>query len=309
MNREHFPMNAAELMDNVVVILKKSFWMQIAYAGIVYMLAFVGVFVVLMLFAAVFMVSVATAGYPGSYAMIIVAGLAILPLFMIWQAFSSAGHILLSRQAFYGFKVSISHMGIFKVLFRVISSVIAQIILFIPFVIVSIGAVIFMGMLFENMGTVMGQLPVIIFILAIFSLLLFGFLIYSNIFALSIAVAAFERRYFFDTITRSFQLIKSDFWRVLGVRSIWYIIVLGFSFSAQGVFSLLTVGWGFLAGSVPSGLLILVGVFISIFAGFVGPIIVSLVVAPLDGIMQSLIYFNQRMKTEGFDLELRIEKL
>jgi len=306
-------MNAAELIDKVVDIYKKSFWMQIAFAAIAYAIMAVGVFILTFILA-IIMLSATTAfgsegNSPDNY-FLVVFGLVLivtLPLGLLWHSFLSSGHILLSRQAFYGYRVRLAQMGVFKVFLRVFTALLAQIIIAIPFIIVGIGVIVAFAYSFENYySTDVPAAGIISFLIIIF-ILVVGYFVFSNIFSLSVAVAAFERRYFFDTIVRSWQLVKTDFWRILGIRLIWYFVSMTVVFSAYGVLLLITLVWGLLAGSVP--FIAVAGFFVVIITSYIGPMLINLVIIPLDGIMQSLIYFNQRMKNEGFDIELRLGKL
>lgn len=305
-------MNAAELMDKVVDVYKKSFWKQIAFAAIVYTIAIVAFFVLTFALAIIisFVVVIAMVGggEEASFAVLVVAGLIVLPLILLWQAFSSSGHILLSRQAFYGHRVQLSHMGIFKVFLRVFTAILAQIVFAIPFIALVIGVVVVFANTIQNFFFMVDvSAAEVVGFFALILLLGIGYVVYSHLFSLSVAVAVFERRYFFDTIKRSFQLVKPEFWSILGIRVIWYFVGVGISFTAQGAFSLILMGWEMVADTVPMGFGITI--LLSLLTGSVGSALVLLVIAPLDGIMQSLIYFNQRMKTEGLDIEIRLEKL
>jgi len=299
-------MNAAELMDKVFDIYKKSFWNQVAFAAIISIVNIGVIFIATTVLMVAFLALVATGlslpspadDVPGMLLLGVV--IIILPFALIWQVFSALGHILLSRQAFYGYRTSIADMGIFKVFFRVLSVVFALLFVAIPFVAVAFGFIMAFvafpgGLAFSGVG--------IVFLLA----LGFGYLLLANMFSLSIAVAAFERRYFFGALMRSWQLVKPNFWRVFGVRTAWMFSIFAFSFSAQGIFTLLGMLITLVAGTAPIG--VLFSFFGIIFTSFIGPMVAAMLVAPLDGIMQSLLYFNQRMKHEGFDLELRLEKL
>jgi vacuolar-type H+-ATPase subunit I/STV1 len=135
----------------------------------------------------------------------------------------------------------------------------------------------------------------------------FVYLALSNVFSISIAVAVYERRYFFGTIKRSWQLVKNDFWNILRIRTMWYLVIFAVMVSAIGMFVLLMSILNAVVGAVSIFGIVGMGL-ISLF-GFLGMLAASLLSAPLDGIMQAMIYFNQRMKTEGFDIELRLVKL
>jgi hypothetical protein len=312
MQNEFSPMNAAELMDRVVDVYKKSFGRQIAFAAIIWAIGFAAIFVLtfVLVFVFVFMF------FDGFYVMsstrdivgfLIVASVVVVPAVLVWQAFASAGHVLLSRQAFYGHKARLKHMGLFRVFFRVFTALLAQVILIIPFVLGAIGVFFAFVFLFDGVLAGAGVVFVLIVAFIVMGLLLFGFLVYSHIFSLSVAVAVFEQRYFFGTVSRSLQLIRGSFWKTFGVRTIWIVVGYVVTLSAQGVFTLAGTGWDSVSGT--HGLGYNANEFMAFLLGFLAPIFVSILAAPLGGIMQSLIYFNQRMKKEGLDIEIKIEKL
>jgi hypothetical protein len=313
MQREYTPMNAAELMDRVIDIYKKSFWTQIGFAAVVAVVVLAATSLLMMAFLmiAVFALGVGvTMGDTATgigIAFIIAMGLLLFPAFFFLQAFSSSGHILLSRQAFYGYKPRFKDMGIFKVIMRVFTSILAKALVYLPFVLVGIGVVFVYAVMVEGFS-MMDNVPVISIIgFVVIALLLgAGFVLIQNVFSLSVAVATFERRYFFDSLKRSWELIKPNFWKILAIRVIWVFVIATIAGSTQGIYLLFTFLMEFFAGAVPA--LAMIGVFVML-ASSITDMITSIIMAPLDGILHALLYFNQRMKTEGFDIELRLGKL
>lgn len=302
---EFSPMNTAELMDRVMDLYKKSFWKQIAYAAILGVVAFVALFALSFVLALVFILFTNFGDSPDAILLMVL--LLALPLILMWQAFSGAGHILLSRQAFYGHKVRLKGMRLRKVVPRVTSALIAQILLLIPYFIICF-VVLYLIIEFGNasfLDPIAYTLAVGRF-LVVFLILGFGYLVYYNVFALSIPVAVFERRSFFGTIRRSWELTKPNFWKLFGTRLIWYIVIGAFYGSIQGLAVLFELASGLFGGTfhVGAGYETLIGSLLMILS-----YLAMFLVMPLDGILQALIYFNQRMKHEGLDMEIRIEKL
>jgi len=135
------------------------------------------------------------------------------------------------------------------------------------------------------------------------------YVIYSNIFALSVPVAIFEKRLFFATVARSFQLLKNDFWKILAIRMLWAVLVYLISYSAQGLLLAIIAAIAFLAGNVADiGALWfaseILQFYISLFTLFIG-----IVIGPMEGIMTALIYFNQKIKKDGLDIEIGLHRL
>jgi hypothetical protein len=197
----------------------------------------------------------------------------------------------------------------------------AQAIIIVPFVIVFIlivfvavsqldGIVYFMQSGSLSAGAfLLNRLPWVVLIIVLSIAVFVGFFVFTNIFSLSVAVAVFERRYFFGTIARSWELVKPEFWRILGVRTIWIFVTSAISISSSGVFSLAMMAWTLLSDFMPIGVGIIGSLFLMLITNFIGPAVIALITMPLDGILQALIYFNRRIKSEGLDLEIRLEKL
>jgi hypothetical protein len=299
-------MNAAEVMDRVLDVYKKSFFKQIAFSAIIGLISMILIFV--LVFAAVmFTVVPMIIGNVNEETMVFGLFFALiavmLPLYMIWNATASSGHILLSRQAFCGQRVKLPLSKLPKVVLRVIGVTIAQILLSLPFIAVCLVCVYF---LFEfNINTLLfNSLAVMSFFsstawiaLAITTAL--AYVVYSNIFALSVPVAVFERRSFFGAVQRSWALIKGKFWEILGLRMLWFIIVSIFNYSAQGI-------WGIISGVFAvSPMYVFIGGMVSALM----MIVIAIVMAPLSGIFPAILYFNQRIKREGLDIEMGLERL
>jgi hypothetical protein len=295
-------MNAAELMDRVFDVYKRSFFSQIGFSALVFLIMFVAIFVFgfIVSFLVIGVIAVLDADeLTGIIAVVLLAGLVFLPFYLMFTAALSAGHILLSRQGFCQLRVKLPVNRLFSVLWRVVSASLAQIILLLPFV--ALCAWAFYGLVMSDYAYLYFYSETTAFFimlgLVIIGMLVFS--IYSNIFSLAIAVAVFERRIFFGTIARSWQLIKGEFWMILGVRVIWMLVVYLFSVSAQGVWMLAEA----LLSMSPA--FMLMGTLVT----FLVMMVISLVTMPLDGIFHALIYFNQRIKREALDIELCIEGL
>jgi|GEM_PF-554266 len=320
MQRDFSPKNVAELMDSVIDIYKKSFGKQIAFAAIVQAILIAGVFALTFAFVFlffIFSIDALTGNSSVGGAVFIIVGvamIAILPAVLVWQAFASSGHILLSQQAFYGHRVRFEFKKIFKVVICVITTFLAQVILVLPFIVVAMGVIYFFSEVFSEMFRdffVLNSIPVggIIGIFAAIFIAGVGIFIYTNIFSLSVAVAVFERRHFFGAIARSWELVKPEFWRICGIRLIWTFVAFAFSFSAQMISALALPALGLLADFVPVAVFGIISLFVMFISNVAIPIVITLLAAPLDGIMPALIYFNRRIKAEGLDLEIRLEKL
>lgn len=305
---EYLPMNAAALMDRVFDLYKATFKTQIAFSLIIGIISFALLLALGMMM--IFSVGIA-AGLTGEIneqnilIIVLIALIGILPLYIGWLYLSSSGHILISKQAFYGEPIGLPFVDAIKVFFRVISAGAAQLILSSPWLAI-------LGFLIYSAAS--GYDDILEFLIDIHpvTLIVGGFVyvalyvVYSNIFALSVPVAIFEKRLFFTTITRSMQLLKGDFMRVLGLRLLWAVLIYLFSYSAQSLVVLLVAALTAFAGHV-----IDLG-YIWIATGplqFYVSLFITILVGPMEGIMTALIYFNQKIKKDGLDIEIGLSRL
>ena len=309
MSDELAPMNVAELMDRAIWAYKKSFWKQIAYAAIVGVIFTVVVFVVALIaiitavmhmFAGVgYMI-----GFAGFFGIIILVG---LPLYLLWMGFSSAGHILLTRRALFGHIVNLPRVKIHIMAFRAISALLAQVVVFAPVIVLMFFVFRALAVPFLD-GIVEGfsLLFVILFVVASLFVSLV-FMLIANFFSLSVAAAMFEGKLFFKSLSRSWELMRGDFWKIFGTRLLWFLVAMAFAMAGQGIISLLWMLIGIILGTGPAVLSIIV-----LPVGFLTSVVsfmVSFAQIPMDGIMQACIYYNQRIKKDGLDIELRLTAL
>jgi len=307
-------MNAAELFDCVFDVYKKSFFKQVAFAAIVNAILFVAVMILTVVVTVILVMSMIPTAIDaephlsmGTLVTIFLVIFAIvLPLMVLWMAVTSSGHIILSRQVFLGEHVKLPLSQMPRTVGRVLSSVIAQAILSLPFFALIVGIVYFgvirgrgdmsfalteEFLLTENFALPFNSMVAFIGITLLSTI---AYTVYSNIFALSVAVAVNEKQVFFGTIRRSWQLIKGDFWWILGVRLLWTVTVLAFSYSAQGMLALADILMGALGWEQFAPLLAVLALLQPLFS-----LAVMFLISPLEGIMPALMYFNQRIAKEG----------
>ena len=308
-------MNAAELLDRVFDVYKKSFIKQLTFSAAIGSASFF-----LMFLIAIGAGIVAAAPFallveinPNYFiAVVLIAVASILPVFLIWSAASDAGHIILSKQAYCGFQVRLPLKNFPRIVLGAISVMLAQFVLSIPWLLAVAAAVYFFVAgsveinLFFDPYSLAGFLSAGSFV--IFTILAaLAYVAYSNIFALAIPAAIFERRFFFAPIKRSWQLMKGSFWKILGLRMLWSVTVYLLSYSLQGL-------WGVVSALInsfssgQSGISMYAAVLGNVFQS-AAVILIGFAVGPLGGILTALLYFNQRIKKEGMAVELTLEKL
>ena len=300
------PMNVAQIMDRAVEAYKKSFWKQLAYAAVIGVVFFVAVFVVSIIVVAIFIAGL----FDGEsvVGVLVVLITVYLPLILLWLGISSAGHILFTRQALIGHLVYLPKLKLHQLAFRALTAIIALALVFLPIAALLIyifwsSIVFFVDVFFLTDFSTLG----LVLILLVSSLVVIAFLLVENMFALSITVAMFERRLFFGALFRSWELVRDNFFKIFAARVLWYLVGVGFALAAQGLLFLFWALVGVLFGTMPPALSILlipIGIITTIF-----PIFVSFAQMPMDGIMRAVIYFNQRIKKEGLDIELKLHMM
>ena len=312
MEQEYLPMNSAEVLDRVFETYKRSFGKQLLYSLIVGAIGFGGMFFLGIFGGTMLAYALMTLNTSFIIGASIILSL-LLVLFLFWSAAASTGHLLLSKPAFYGKPVALPQGELGKTILRVVSAVIAQLLLSIPFFIIFIALiyVLFSTVLFSpvfDMFVIYPLLAMITFVGA-FSIigLVGGFLyvLYTNFFFLVVSVAVFEKKIFFGSLQRAWELIQGDFWRILGIRTLWFVIIAVITNSAAGILLLSDLFISLFAAGANAGLIYFgISAFMNILS-----IGIAFVAAPLRGIMPAVIYFNQRIKKEGLGIEIQIERL
>ena len=302
-------MNMAGVFDRVMDVYAKSFGKQMAFSAIAGILSSIvfsmaGAILAALIFLILFVT--ASSGGTGWFSGILSVGIAIV-FFSLWFALFNAGAVLLSKTAFYGDKIKLPINELPKAMLRVCTAFLAQILVFIPVV---LGA----GFLYSRVvSRVLGNLNnnytvsiiITFFIIALIALVIY--LMLENIFAVTMAVAAFEGRWFFGAVVRSWELIKYDFWKVLITRFLWFIAICCMFYAAYGVLFLFMMLNYWLMDTFGAWAINTLEILaISIFS--ITSVIIAFLALPLNGILQSVIYYNQRIKHEGLDIEVMIEK-
>jgi len=310
-------MNAAELMDRAVHVYKKSFGKQLAFSAIFgvityvasIILAFVFLFVIGFIVGSALYAALTPAfGSPAAYtggailAVLLLMLVVILPFVFLWYAISSAGHCAISGPAFFGYKSKLPFKQLPRMVGRIFSALIAQAIASLPFI--GIAVLFVISGMFEFL---------IVRAPWTFALINFVFLVllmlYLNVFSLSIAVAVFEKKAFFNTLIRSWELIRGEFWKIAGIRLVWLLSVAVIYTALYGVLALIVVLVTFIVttSDISAAGVAIIG-FANIIAMLAGTAI-TLVIMPLDGVFAATLYFNQRIKKEGLDIEARLGRL
>jgi hypothetical protein len=168
---------------------------------------------------------------------------------------------------------------------------------------------------FESLSSSMGGYDwgvlvlVFLFILiAIAALVLVG--AYFTVFAFSIQAMIIENVGPFSSIKRSWQLIRHNFWKVFGCVILFYLCVSAIRLSIDSFIGLCM------------SILFLVLNFFDIPMDFISFLTLAYsqldlplnvlsfaIISPINTIMMTMLYFNQRIKKEGFDMRVRLREI
>lgn len=155
----------------------------------------------------------------------------------------------------------------------------------------------------ERLGQVIGcgALTMVFIVLGTYCLCLIGGPIIAVFLTAVFPVVLLERANVGQALTRSFKLVRADFWRVLLTRLVILLIV---AVPALLLFASL-VAVAALSQRELSGVLSGFNLEepLPIFLVYLGFIVYGAVMAPIQGIAKALIYFDLRVRQEGYDLE------
>lgn len=148
-------------------------------------------------------------------------------------------------------------------------------------------------------------LPILTLLIAFFIVML-----YFTLLCFSIQVAVIEKKGPIAAIARSFTLVKKNFWKLLGYNLIIILTVTGIRYSIQSILGLI-LGIIYLAGklfSINQDYTILLTSLYGVLSWPIN-ILTWLIISPIGAIMGTILYFNQRFKKEGLDIELKLRVL
>lgn len=312
-------MKLAEVLDESLEMVKKNVGTILMY-NLFFWLAYIGIVIVATVISIMFASISIITSTANSIVFFIVVALLIL-FFAVFTLSHMVGNIKIGTQYINHEKLNykLALATTFKKLPTIAGILIAYILCMVPIGAISFMGVnqfnpllkIFEGILFETLkiSNIIG-VELIGFVIAILGIIAFIITV-TNFFTFSIHVAVIENLGPIKSIVRSFKLVKTQFWRVLG--SI-FLIQLSIAVIQYSLISF--IGYC-------SGILYLVGKFLSFapeelyqLAFLLVPylqwpvnIMSYLFLVPMMIIMSTFLYLNIRSKTEGYDLVLKIDQL
>lgn len=307
-------MSLTEIMDRSVEILKKYIEtiviFNVAYGIISFCVIMVGIILGSIITAI-------TMGFRLNIVLTVIIFL-ILGLCIITFLMSiKIGLIKISSQEFLEERVNVGKaIGTsFKKFFRVLGVLFMEILLFTPVAVVFfiIGYIIyssfqqsmlFLGM-YDKSETGLIILTVVVSLLAVLSVLA-----YVTVFTFSFHVLVIENKGVFAALKRSYSLVKGDYFKILGCTLLFSITIYAITVSLQS-FMGIVVGIMFMIlnfFSLGEDVTTYISMIYSLSQWPIS-ILSWLVISPLQIIMITHLYFNQRFKKEGYDIVLKLNKI
>jgi len=313
MNTKYYPMNSAEVLDQVLDLYKKSFLKQVGIS-VIFSIIFSVVLYIFIIVGAIGAMSMAFGAVaqgalaPGGFVAISVFILLFFLAISMYSALLSTGNALITKKTFLGEPCDLGKVlgETFKKIWIATSAVIANMVALLPLIIV-LGVFIFLYaiMLGGFIDAGMNVMPIVILSIFLILVVIAFFILYSTITMLSVSVAIFEGRWFFSALMRGFSLAQPDFLKLMGIVAVWFIVTYALSYSISTLFD---VG-SFLAMSfLPADTAVIVSM-IAWAVGIIISLVTSVLLAPLSGIFYTTVYMNQRFKHEGLDIELNLNAL
>ncbi|WP_040214431.1 glycerophosphoryl diester phosphodiesterase membrane domain-containing protein [Clostridium polynesiense] len=308
-------MSLSQILDRSIDVLRKKLktlvLFNLAYSIIVGVIAFISIMLGAVIFGVVLSLS------PSDFFMVLFISLLIL-VASTFAVSIYVGMISISAEEFTGYKVTVQKAislsfkalpKIFLILIMVGISLLPAIGVFwfiIKSIVESFETNYYLNIALINASWIPLLGVPLLLMIAVSAVML----IYFSLFSFSFHAGVIEGKGAFSAIKKSIMLVRKNFWRIVLYNFVFVITVAGIRYSLQAVVSLI-IGIVFLLGKLfnaNSDFKVLLGGLFGILSGPIN-IMTWLIVTPIGGIFTTMLYYNQRFKIEGLDLELRIKKL
>lgn len=308
-------MNLAEIMDKSIEILKKNLKNIVLFNLAYGIITFIGVFIIAIIgiiFGAITIGLLHLVALP--VVVFTIAGVLILAFSLTLKV----GMINIASQEFSGEQVTSSNaIGIsFKSVLKVLGITVLVILMFLP-VIAAFGAVgyfMYTGMkghlIFLRKFTIK-EIGIIILPVLLMLAFIIILAIYLNLFVFSLHAMTIEKKGVISSLKRSYELVKSNFWRIFGCTLMVYLTYYAIITSLESFIGII-LGLIYLLMKLFNVAIIKYTLFITSALTYLRwpiNILSWLVISPVITNMITVLYFNQRFKKEGFDIELKLKKI
>lgn len=317
-------MGFAEILDRSFDILRKYIKTIVIYTIAYGMLALIGLVILVILGVIIgLIIYFSGAGnlFNGStdnftWGLIIFIGFLYSFIIASYSSGYQVGIIKITSQEFFQTRFYADQVikDTLKSIFKVIGIVITAFFLFLPVIIIFGAIFYFMFPVIDDIFTmnVYGIDEVVVIILMIILVLLafLMILVFATMLIFSIPAAVIEGKSAFNSIKRSYELVKNKFWRIFASVILIGLIIYAINISLQSFLGLIT-GIVFLIMRILSMEIDYFSFMTTIYQYSNWPLalINLLIITPIASIMVTLLYFNRRCEREGYDILLKIEQL
>lgn len=299
-------MKLAEILDESLEIVKKNAGTILMF-NLLFGLIYIAAFIILGVFAAI------SAGFSiaasSDIGVIVVIGILAFLLMSMVMA-QMAGNIKIGEKGLNQEKIEFG--GAFKIAFRKIPTIACVLVVYLvciaPIGVISFKIVDEFYLLFLSYMDEWINVVAIVIIMLVVS---FVFIMVTNFFVFTIHAVVVENLGPVKSIARSFGLVRTQFWRIFGSMLLIQLVIAAVQYSLIS-FVAYFGGIIFLIGQLlslaPEGLY-QIAFFLVPYLQWPVNILSYLFLMPMTIIMTTLLYFNIRFKTEGYDLILNINEL
>ncbi|MBU3144263.1 hypothetical protein [Clostridium sp. CF012] len=307
-------MSLTEIMDKAIEALKKYIKTIITFNLAYGVLCFIGIIGAIIVGGV--LVAIALGLNLSPALLVILSSIIGIGIFTFIMSFK-IGLIKISSQEFLEVRIYASQAvgASFKNFFAVLGVILMEMVLFLPIlgVFAAIGYVFYNRLqqpllwfgMYDNYG-----ISTIILMIIFALLLIISVLAYITIFSFSFHAVALENKGVFAALKRSYNLIKGDYFKILGCTILFNLSVYAIIYSLQSFFG------------VVASVVFMILEFLNIQQDFMSfatmaynysswpiSILSWLVISPIGTIMLTYLYYNQRFKKEGYDITLRLNKI
>jgi hypothetical protein len=307
-------MSLSEIMDKSIEVLRKNIKSIIVFSLVYGVICFIGIFIFAIIagiFAAV------TTGISGNATVAIITLILAAFIGIAIAVASNVGIIEICGQVFFKKKVEASDAVIltFKSILKISGIVFIIGIISIPAAALMYGGGVVVFKAFEALENSIGDndwgvLILILVFIVVMLLAVAAAVAYITIFSFSIQAMTIEGAGIFRAIKRSWQLVRYSFWKVFGCVILFYVSVTAIRASIDS-FLAICISILFLALKFLSLPMDFISFLTFVFSQLNLPLSVAsfAVITPIHTIMMTMLYFNQRIKKEGFDMRIRLREV
>lgn len=310
-------MNLSQIMDKSIDILREKVktivLFALAYMGITIAGGLVGTFII----SIIMIITVIGAIESNNPTGIIIAMILLLTvIFTVIKGFG-VGIIEVCSEKFFRKNVDTSQAlkVSFKNFFKVFCINIIMAISAVPvgFVIYGIIRLLFEIIVALDFVMVIGRWMIVVCILLIMvlTLLITGIVVaFLTIFAFTSQAITIENVGPLKAIKRSWTLVKNNYWKVFGLSILFFLTVKALGTSMESlVYLVISIIYFIMKLLGVDADLIVVMNLINLQIQLPMRVLSLMIITPINTIMMTMLYFNLRIKHEGFDMRLRLREI